>query len=406
VVVARRFLKAPVASPAVQRFTRQSLHLRTGDVIPAQITKIDEQGITIKTPHSDGAVVPHDKVKAIELARDSTLTVKLNKPKRERLLTLPRMQKESPPTHLIRSRNGDYLRGRVFAMDDDTLKVEVRLETRDVPRSRVSRIIWLHPDEIDPSKAPATPPNAGGATRVQAVRTDGIRLTFFADRFTGRILSGRSEILGPCRVGLVEIDQLLIGGAIEQAAEKLAYQRWKLKNAEEPKSALDDEGASPDGRPAGTESMMVGKPAPDFELELLGGEKLHLADSKGKVIVLDFWATWCGPCIQAMPQVERVAEEFRDKNVQLFAVNLQEGPKEIQAMLERHRLHPTVALDRNGAVAEKYGVSAIPQTVVIDREGKVARVFIGSSPHLGDQLRDALEAQMPGAAPASDASKK
>ena len=61
-------------------------------------------------------------------------------------------------------------------------------------------------------------------------------------------------------------------------------------------------------------------------------------------------------------------------------------------MLERHKLDPTVALDRDGVVAEKYAANAIPQTVVIDRDGKVARLFVGGGPHLGDQLRDALKA--------------
>ncbi|MGZ3487309.1 MAG: TlpA family protein disulfide reductase, partial [Isosphaeraceae bacterium] len=110
---------------------------------------------------------------------------------------------------------------------------------------------------------------------------------------------------------------------------------------------------------------------------------------------------WCGPCLQAMPQVERVASEFRDRDVQLIAVNLQEAPQQITSMLERHKLHPAVALDRDGAVAEKYAANAIPQTVVIDRAGMVARLFVGGGPHLGDQLRDALDAVLkePGAKP-------
>ena len=81
------------------------------------------------------------------------------------------------------------------------------------------------------------------------------------------------------------------------------------------------------GGDPGTESPLVGKPAPDFALDLLGGKKFRLAEAKGKVVVLDFWATWCGPCLQAMPQVEKVAGEFRDQGVQLVAVNLQETPK-------------------------------------------------------------------------------
>ena len=373
-----------------------AIHLRTGDVIPSEITRIDEQGVSFKTPLSTSTFVAHDKVKAVELAHDEPASVRLNKAKRERLLTLPRMQKGSPPTQLIRSRNGDYLRGRVVAMDDQKLKVEVHLETKEVPRDRVGRIIWFHADELDPAKAAAQAPEPAGVTRVQALRRDGIRLTFLADRTADDAVSGKSDVLGTCRVKLDEVDQLLFGGAIEQAAAQVAYGPWKLHNAIDPLVAMDEdaEGNPGTGRNPGTESAMVGKPAPDFTLDLLGDGKktFHLADSKGEIVILDFWATWCGPCLQAMPQVEAVAKEFEAQGVQLVAVNLQEEPKQITSMLERHKMHPAVALDRDGVVAEKYAANAIPQTVIIDREGKVARLFVGGGPHLGDQLREALKA--------------
>ena len=365
-----------------------AIHLRTGDVIPSEITRIDEQGVSFKSTMTASTFVAHDKIKAVELAHDEPIDVRLTKTKRERLLTLPRMQKGSPPTQLIRSRNGDYLRGRVVAMDDKKLAVEVHLENKEIPRDRVGKIIWFHADEIEGAKAPAKPPEPAGATRVQALRRDGIRLTFLADHFSDGALSGKSDVLGTCKVALDEVDQFLIGGAIEQAAAQVAYGPWRLHNAPEPKLP------EADGSSSGGESPLVGKPAPDFELALLDGKKFHLAESKGKVVVLDFWATWCGPCLQAMPQVEAVAEEFKDQGVKLVAVNLQEDPKQITAMLERHKMHPTVALDRDGIVAQKYEANAIPQTVIIGRDGKVARLFVGSSPHLGDQLREALKAAL------------
>ncbi len=98
-----------------------------------------------------------------------------------------------------------------------------------------------------------------------------------------------------------------------------------------------------------------------------------------------------------MPQVERVAREFEGRGVELFAVNLQETPDRITPMLERHKLAPTVVLDRDGAVAQKYGATAIPQTVVIDREGNVARLWIGSRPDLEEQLRTSITALLDGA---------
>ena len=308
------------------------------------------------------------------------------------------MQKASPPTHLIRSKNGDYLRGRVIMMDDKRLRVETRLEKKDLPRDRISRIIWLHPDELDPSKKPATD---GQATRVQAVRNDGIRVTFIPEQFAGDTLSGKSDVLGASRVRVGEIDQLLIGGGIEEAAAHLTYGQWKLQNAPEPIEPVND---SPGGRAAAarrapSRRWSASRP-PTSTSSSWTGKRFHLADSKGKVVVLDFWATWCGPCIQAMPQVEKATGEFDEKDVQLVAVNLQETPQQIKAMLERHQLKiPRVALDKDGAIAEKYQAHAIPQTVIIGRDGNVARLFVGGGPHLGDQLRDAIKAVLSGEKP-------
>jgi peroxiredoxin len=234
-------------------------------------------------------------------------------------------------------------------------------------------------------------------TRVQVLRSDETRLTFFPDKFAEATLSGTSDVLGACRVNLAQIDQLLFGTAIEQAAAELAYQKWKLQNAIEPKFVQAGDGA--DGDDQGTESPLIGKPAPVFELDLLAGGRFKLADQKGQVVVLDFWATWCGPCLAAMPQVDRAVRDFKDQGVQLVAVNLEEGPKPIQSMLERHKLDVTVALDRDGVVAGKYQASAIPQTVIIDREGKVVRVFIGGGAHLEDQLRTALRNLFPDSPP-------
>ena len=176
---------------------RRSLYLRDGDVIPSVVTKIDENGVWFRSSLSASTFVSNEKVKAVELAPEppnSTPPVRLTRTKRDRLLTLPRMQKPDPPTHLIRARSGDYLRGRVIGMDDKTLKVEVRLETKDVPRDRISRIIWLHADELDPSKKPP-PPKA--TTRVQALRNDGVRLTFHAEKFCGRHALGQERRARP-----------------------------------------------------------------------------------------------------------------------------------------------------------------------------------------------------------------
>jgi peroxiredoxin len=378
---------APTAPPPPSS-GRRSMHLRTGDTIPCEVTRIDEQGVTFKTPNSDSTFVAHEKIKSVELipTRDAP---GLDEAKRDRLLTLPRMQKESPPTHLICSTTGDFLRGCIVEMDDARLKVEVRLEVKEVPRDRVAQIIWLHADELADEKAAAPPANSPRDTRAQTVDAGGNRLTFVVGKFDGKNLSGTSEVLGACRTDLADVDELLFGSAIEQSVAKLAYHDWKLHYAPEPKFAKDDAGGA-DGL-TGTESPLVGQLAPPFQLEALDGSKFKLADRKGRVVVLDFWATWCGPCMQSMPVVEDVIREFADRDVELLAVNMEEQPEQVKAIMERHKFKAPVAIDRDGAVAAKYAVTAIPQTVVIDREGKVARLFVGGGKATADALRKSLQ---------------
>jgi len=380
-----RAISANERAPQSTGLFQPVLHLRSGDAVPCKVQQIDERGVAFETPMSNATFVEHARVKAVELAR-SLDTIQIDEAKRERLLTLPRMQKQSPPTHLIRSTSGDYLRGRLTEMNGEALSVEVRLETKQLPREHVSQIIWLHADELDPSKL--APVASEAAPRVQAVRSSGTRLTFHATEVKESQLSGESDVLGSCRIDLNDVDRLLLGQAIDEAAAELTYQPWKLQNAVEPKFVTAGDGHS---RPLGTESALVGQPAPEFELDLLSGGRFRLSEQRGKVIVLDFWASWCGPCMQAMPQVDGVVHEFADQGVELVAVNLQEPAEQVRATLERLRLQPQVALDIDGVVAGQYAATAIPQTVIIHRDGTVARLFIGGGSQFAEQLRGALQ---------------
>ena len=137
---------------------------------------------------------------------------------------------------------------------------------------------------------------------------------------------------------------------------------------------------------------LLGKVAPPVNLENLDGKPVDLARHLGKeIVILDFWATWCGPCIAAMPEVNAAAEKFADRGVARYFVNLQEDAETIRAFLKEQKLDVPVALDSEGAVAAEYGVTGIPQTVIVGKDGKVQVVHVGFSDNLQTELTAELE---------------
>ncbi|HVT28390.1 MAG TPA: TlpA disulfide reductase family protein [Lacipirellulaceae bacterium] len=386
--IARAFSSQPVVRRRVVANGSGTLCLLTGDRIPCEAAQIDEDGIHFTSSVVSSDFVPRRAAKAIEFVPRWTGDA-LAEAERTRLLTLPRMQKSNPPTHLVVSTTGDFLRCRVLSMNAESLVVETRLENKKIPRDHVACIIWLHDfDEPKPTSLPKGPPPIG--LPIQAVQSDGIRLTFVPHECNGTSISGVSDVLGVCRVRVNSVDEFLLGSAIREAAEAQIYGKWKLHDAIEPEFARDTPGGGSADNP-GAGSMLIGKPAPDFTLDLLDGGHFKLSEKKGKVVILDFWASWCGPCMQAMPITEKVAEEFKNRGVKLVAVNMQEDKASVSGALDRLKINPAVALDIDGAAAEHYQVSAIPQIVVIDSESKVADLLIGIGPSFEDQLRTAVQ---------------
>lgn len=142
---------------------------------------------------------------------------------------------------------------------------------------------------------------------------------------------------------------------------------------------------------------LLGAPAPLFELEFLDGSPARLSDHLGQnVIVLDFWATWCGPCIQAMPALIEVTEKYRDQGVVFWAVNLRETPEQVRKFIEAREWDLTVPMDAQGRVANQYQVTGIPQTVIIGKDGNVQAVHVGFSPRLRETLPAELETLLTG----------
>ncbi len=136
---------------------------------------------------------------------------------------------------------------------------------------------------------------------------------------------------------------------------------------------------------------LLGLPAPKFTAASLDNTQFDIASKLGdKIIVLDFWATWCGPCRIAMPILDKVSREFASEGVELYAVNIQEDAEDIREFLTSEGLDVSVVMDTEGAISTLYKVEPIPQTVIIGRDGTVQAVHIGVSPDLEENLRHEL----------------
>jgi thiol-disulfide isomerase/thioredoxin len=112
------------------------------------------------------------------------------------------------------------------------------------------------------------------------------------------------------------------------------------------------------------------RPAPDFTLKQLDGPPVSLAGLRGKVVVMEFWATWCAPCRFSLPSLEAIAKRYRVRNVVILLVNLEEKPDIIRKWTERRYTAP-ILLDADGRTAGDYGVESIPRLVIIDQAGRL-----------------------------------
>lgn len=124
-----------------------------------------------------------------------------------------------------------------------------------------------------------------------------------------------------------------------------------------------------------------GTELPHLTLAMLEGPPIELEALKGNVVLLDFWATWCPPCVESMPVVERVSRELAPRGVVAIAVNKDDAPRRealVRHFLEKHGLENLpVALD-DGPVASTFGITGLPTLVVLGRDGKVAATHLGS----------------------------
>ena len=142
---------------------------------------------------------------------------------------------------------------------------------------------------------------------------------------------------------------------------------------------------------------MVGKPAPSFVTVDQDGNEVDLSQYLGKnVIMLDFWATWCGPCIMAMPEISKVANDFKDRGLVFLAVNVGEDQDTVKEFLMTNNLNLPVAMDFRGQIHRSFIADGLPHTILIGKDGRVQVDHLGYRPGIGKLLAAEVEELLAG----------
>lgn len=135
-----------------------------------------------------------------------------------------------------------------------------------------------------------------------------------------------------------------------------------------------------------------GEAAPTFSLALYGGGEIDSQQLRGKVVMLDFWASWCLPCREEAPVLAQVYAEYEERGVEFVGVNLWDNAGDAEVFLQQQGHEYPNGIDEGGKIAISYGVRGIPEKFFIDRDGRIARKFSG--PMTADRLRLILESML------------
>jgi len=129
----------------------------------------------------------------------------------------------------------------------------------------------------------------------------------------------------------------------------------------------------------------------DFTLEDMGGINRSLSSYRGKLVLLNFWATWCPPCREEMPSMQRLYDTYKDSGLEIIAVDLQENNSIVNSFLDEYNIDFTVLLDKTGEVGSMYGAANIPTTYLIDRDGKIFAQVVGSREWDSEEMMSIFE---------------
>ena len=129
---------------------------------------------------------------------------------------------------------------------------------------------------------------------------------------------------------------------------------------------------------AGKQRFEKGAPAPNFTLPDLKGKMVSLADYKDQVVLLNIWATWCRPCVEEMPSMEKLHQELKDEKFVILAVSIDEsGAKAVRPFMKKHKLSFPALIDSAGTLNNLYRTTGVPESFIIDKQGRILEEIIG-----------------------------
>jgi cytochrome c biogenesis protein CcmG/thiol:disulfide interchange protein DsbE len=143
-------------------------------------------------------------------------------------------------------------------------------------------------------------------------------------------------------------------------------------------------------------AITAGTKAPDFSFPDLEGKTISLSDFRGKIVLLNIWATWCRPCVEEMPSIERLYNQFKDDDFIVLAVSIDtKGKKAVGPFMAVHNLSFKALLDTKGAIQNAYRTIGVPESFIIDKNGIILQKVIGSydwsSPKIFQYFKERLE---------------
>jgi peroxiredoxin len=140
------------------------------------------------------------------------------------------------------------------------------------------------------------------------------------------------------------------------------------------------------------EPAVEGKPAPDFTLKDISGRPVQLSSLKGKVVLVNFWATWCPPCREEIPSMVKMNQALQGKPFQLLAISIDEGgPEAVAKFFQKTGMVLPALFDTDGAVSKRYGTTGVPETFVIDTKGVIMKKVVGAMDWSSPDVLAALE---------------